>query len=270
MSCEDKPSTMNPESATSGIPSEYFVTDHRVRGYEAGFAGNLKFVNCLHYLQEAAECQADAMGIGLEHLKGRGLLWVLSRYHIRLHRYPRMGDRVRVASWPCAWERLFAVREFVFMDGADQRYGEASSAWLLLEAKNFHPVRPQEHLPAVPLFERRELETQFAPLPAVTRIDATQVFQVRMHDLDVNRHVNNAVYVEWALEAAPSELWKHHRPVEIEVRFSAMAFHGDSITVEVEVDPSGESSTQTLLHRIVRTRDQQELTRIRSRWQRYA
>ena len=260
---------MKPAPAISEIPADYFVTDHRVRGYEAGFAGNLKFVNCLHYLQEAAECQADALGIGLEFLKGRGLLWVLSRYHIRLHRYPLMGDRVRIATWPYAWERLFAYREFVFVDALGQRYGEASSAWLLLDAETFRPVRPQDHLPPVALFPQREVETPFAPLPAISRIDASQVFQVRMHDLDINRHVNNAVYVEWALETAPAELWKDYRPVELEVRFSAMAFQGDSVTAEVQIEQMDECAGPTLLHRVCRTRDQQELTRFRSRWQRF-
>ena len=44
-------------------------------------------------------------------------------------------------------------------------------------------------------------------------------FRVRQSDLDMNRHVNNAVYVGWALEAAPEDVAQSRRPVDIEVGY---------------------------------------------------
>lgn len=243
------------------------MAEHQVRGYEAGIARNLKFVNCLHYLQDAAEIHAERIGVGLSHLHGKGLLWVLSGYHIRIDRYPMIGERVRVATWPSGWHRLFALREFVFLDADGGVYGAATSAWLLIRADNHHPVRPREHLPEIAFDSRRVLADSFSRLPPFERADHTAVFRVRLHDLDVNRHVNNAVYVEWALEAVPPEIWNTCRPVEVEVRFSAMAFLGDTVESEVEQIPSGAGAV--FHHRIRRSRDGTELARLRSRWTRF-
>lgn len=245
-------------------PAAFFVAEHRVRGFEGGPAGNLKFINCLHYLQEASETQAEQIGVGLSFVKERGFLWVLAGYHIRLHRYPLVGETVRVATWPYGWKRLFALREFVFLDAHDQRYGEATSAWLLVREGSFRPVRPQEHLPAIPLHNRREIEDPFAPLPAPGNDAVSRSFEVRAHDLDVNRHVNNAVYVEWALESVPPATWSDLRPFEVEARFLSMAFFGDTVLADTQVPaPPGNQ----FLHRIRRASDKRELTRLRSRWQ---
>lgn len=243
---------------------DYIVAEHVVRGYEAGLAGNLKFANCLHYLQDAAEVHANRIGVGLDFTSRNGLIWVLGRYHVRLHRYPRAGASVRVATWPFGWLRLFALREFAFLDAAGGRYGEASSAWLLVRAEGFVPVRPHEHLPPLPYYERRMIDTPFRHLPVPQSVDHCEQYRVRIHDLDVNRHVNNAVYVEWALEAVPADTWNQLRPYEVEAEFIAMAFQGDTVAVEVEELPSKDG--RSFLHRITRPADGRELTRLRSRW----
>lgn len=240
-------------------PESFIQREHLVHGHEAGLAGNLKFVNCLHYLQDAAETNADALGVGLEFLKGCGLMWVLSRYHIRLDHYPFVGDRIRVVTWPYGWKRLFAIREFVFIDSNGARYGNATSAWLLIRAEDHRPVRPQDHLPPVKLFPQREIENDFTRLPALGRVDYQERFKVRMHDLDINRHVNNSIYVEWALETVPVEVWKQFRPHEVEVEFLSMAFLGEKVGVEVEQVKEGPHPV--FLHRIFRDGgDGQELT----------
>ncbi len=253
-----------PYSPNSYDLASAVVAEHKVRGYEAGIARNLKFVNCLHYLQDAAEIHADRIGVGLSWLRDKGFLWVLSGYHIRLDRYPMIGDSVRVATWPSGWHRLFALREFVFLDAEDRAYGAATSAWLLIRADDHHPVRPREHLPDIAIRPRRVLEDPFGRLPPLDHSDHSASFRVRLHDLDVNRHVNNAVYVEWALEAVPPETWDRFRPVEVEVRFSAMAFSGDTVEADVERIPT--ESGPAFRHRIRRSSDGTELARLRSRW----
>lgn len=248
------------------IPQSFRVASHCVRGYEAGIAGNLKFVNCLHYLQEASELHAEEIGVGLEYTKQHDLIWVLSRYHVRLHRYPAVGESVHVATWPAGWQRILALREFAFLDRDDQLIGEASSAWLLVRAKDFSPVRPQEHLPEIVCYPRRMVDDDFRRLPVPEAVTRTEQFRVRIHDLDVNRHVNNAVYVEWALEAVPTDAWNAYRPFQVEAQFVSMAFQGETIQVDVEERECADG--RHFVHRITRPSDGRELTRLRSHWHR--
>lgn len=246
------------------LPEEYLIAEHNLRGYELGTEGNLKFVNILHYLQEASEMHADRIGVGIDALSDKNLLWVLARYHICLHRYPRRTNKLRVFSWPFGFERLMAIRDFVFADPTGTPYGVASSAWLVVTSDGFRPVRPEKHLPNIPAFPHRAIDNDFRQLPKLSRTDHSATFRVRMHDLDVNRHVNNAVYVEWALEATPASIWHSYRPYEVEAQFSAMAFYGDSVQVDVCV--ISDAPEPRFLHRICRADDGTELTRLRTRW----
>lgn len=245
-------------------PDSSLTVEHRVRGHEAGVAGNLKFVNGLHYLQEAAEMHADQIGVGLTFLRSRGMLWVLSRYHVRLDHYPMIGDSVRIITWPSGFRRLWAEREFLILGDSDRIFGAASSAWLLVRADDFRPLRSADHLPGFEMHTTRPLPSDFPKIPAPIDPQFKRTFRVRMHDLDVNRHVNNAVYVEWALEAVPEPFWNRSRPAEVEVQFAGMAMPGD--TVEAKVRHEAGINGDTFLHEIRRTSDDRILTAMRSRW----
>ena len=87
---------------------------------------------------------------------------------------------------------------------------------------------------------------------------------MRQSDLDMNRHVNNAVYVGWALESAPEEVGEIHRPADIEVGYRAEALAGD--TVLSRCVPGAAADSGRFLHEIVRQKDGAELARLRVRW----
>ena len=80
----------------------------------------------------------------------------------------------------------------------------------------------------------------------------------------MNRHVNNAVYVGWALESAPEQVAAAPRPVDIEVGFRAEALAGD--TVLARCVPEAGAGPGRFLHEIIRPAGPQELARLRVRW----
>ena len=80
----------------------------------------------------------------------------------------------------------------------------------------------------------------------------------------MNRHVNNAVYVGWALESAPDEVAATRRPVDIEVDYRAEALAGDTIIARCELE-TGAGAGQ-FLHEITREKDGKELARLRVNW----
>ena len=101
-------------------------------------------------------------------------------------------------------------------------------------------------------------------LPSITRPDISKSFNVRMHDLDFNRHVNNSVYVVWALESISDEIIISHRPKEIIVNYLGESLYGDQVTShtqKIETNPS-----YTFLHSIISNNSQQEITRVKTVW----
>ena len=68
------------------------------------------------------------------------------------------------------------------------------------------PVRLAGVLPDYLLEPRRAIADDFPPLPRAEAPEREVRFKVRRSDLDMNRHVNNAVYVGWALESVPEQV----------------------------------------------------------------
>jgi len=125
-------------------------------------------------------------------------------------------------------------------------------------------VRIADVLPDYPLESRRAIADDFPPLPRPGDSGREVHFAVRQSDLDMNRHVNNAVYVGWALESAPEEIAQTRRPVDLEVAFRAEALAGD--TVLARCVPEAGADPGSFLHEIVREKDGKELARLRVNW----
>jgi acyl-ACP thioesterase len=159
------------------------------------------------FLQEIAGNHVDDLGIGIETLISQGMTWILSRFHIKVHRYPLWRERVRIETWESDAYSFYALRDFEAFDEQNQCILSASSLWLILDLKSRHPLRIPEHIVAMKAADRkRALIDPFDNLWRPKDITTEKRFSVRLSDLDLNQHVNNVRYVEWAAETVPQDV----------------------------------------------------------------
>lgn len=244
--------------------SPIFQQSIRPRTFESGPWGYLKYNRLHDYLQNAAADHAEDLGVSFDFLKPRGLAWIISRFHIQIERAPFMDEEFSIETWPSQLQRLYAIREWRVLGQEGAPMAAATSAWLLVNAKNWRPCRPERHLPDFPTYNLRMVEDSFPRLPDLHSEDEMKHFQVRMHDLDLNRHVNNAVYLEWALESVPEKIWNEMRLAEVECAFNGMAFYGDNIVSRISLKYDNEDAR--CIHLLQRQSDGKELTRLVTRW----
>lgn len=241
-----------------------YQQDFQVRAYEVGPSGTIKLSSLLDYLQESASQHASRLGVSVKNLIVRNLTWVLSRYHLKIFRYPAWGERVVIRTWPSAKISLFALREFEVLNHREEPIVMATSSWLLIDLKTKQPVPPEDHLLYYPHRSDRAIEDAFEALPEVIHPEIELPFRVRLADLDVNRHVNHVRSIEWALEAVPSEIWKHNEPAELEIAFRGEAFYGDQIIARSQ--RLVQFNHPTFIHQLFRESDQKEIIRLKSFW----
>ena len=239
--------------------------NYRVRSYEVDFQGQLQPVAILNYLQDMASEHAARLGFSVNELLRKDLTWVLQRSRTKIFRYPEIGESIRVQTWPSGRERLFALRDFEARDQDDRLLLQATSSWTLLNLKNMRPARLDVALPEYPSLDRQALAIGFKSLPEMIEADIEIPFRVRLADLDINQHVNNAIYAGWALEAMPEEVSKEYRPAELEISYRGAAYFGENILSRSKLLESGE--TPVFLHQLVNQDNGVELTRLKTRWQ---
>ena len=235
----------------------------RIRSYEVDFRGRVTPVAILNYLQDAAAEHAYRLGVAVTALQQQGLTWVLSRTHLRLCHAPGVGEVLRVVTWPSRRDDRFTCREFELRDRQENLVALATSSWAVLDLATRRPVHLDGSLPPYPLNPRRALDDDFASLPRLAAAERELPFRVRLMDMDLNRHVNNAIYAAWALEAVPPEVLEECRLTELEISFRAEARHGDVIVSRAAAE-SGEQGRY--LHQITEMKEGRELTRLRTAW----
>ena len=242
-----------------------FRKEYTVHTYETDSRGLSKPVALMNYLQDSAGEHAGRLGVSVLDLLKRDMTWVLSRYRVLIRRYPELGERLEVVTWPSGKRGFFAVRDFEVSDASGGPVLSATSSWMVVDLRNKQTVKVDEVVSADYALDQRALDDPFPSLPVLAIRQSEARFRVEAGHLDWNRHVNNAVYVQWALEAVPPEVLLKRRPVDIEVSYRAEALYGEGVLSVAQSVPESGAGT-VFLHQILNAATGVELARLRTRW----
>ena len=237
----------------------------RIRAYEADPEGLASMQTLCNYYQEAAGNHAHALKVSVEQLSEHRLAWVLARLHVQVGAYPAWGHTVTVETWPSGQNGLFATRDFLLHSEEGDVLSRATSAWLLIDVDRRRPIRLPEWMSAIREPARhRAVDDAFARLPVLRQPDHEQRFRIRYSDLDLNNHVNNVHYVEWAVETLPREQVEGYHLNALEMHFRTETTFGDTVLGQAEQDEHPDGLIFT--HRLVRAADAREVALARTQW----
>ena len=255
--------------AVAGIWKESF----RVRSYETDPNGCASVATVCNYLQEAAGNHAFKLGVSVDQLHEQRLTWVLTRLRVHIDAFPKWRDDVMVETWPSGVEGLFATRDFLLLDDAGRHLGRATSGWMMIDLERRRPVRMPEIITSIEPPDRvRAVPELSSRLPEPASETETGPTSVRYGDLDVNGHVNNVRYMEWALDAMDVEQRASSRLRELEIHFKAEAVLGDRVNVLAGVivderhDRRDDPPEAAFAHMIMQSTSRKELARLRTVW----
>ncbi len=242
-----------------------FKETFRVRAYEINPKGRAGIQTICNYLQEIAGNHATALGVGVEQLFPRGLTWVLSRLHVKMDRYPAWRENVTITTWPSMLKGMFAIRDFEIRNAKDDLIGTATTSWMLLDIKKRKPVPMPDFIAAISLPQTDPvLPHEFDKLAVLQKTDSERSFTVRLSDLDINEHVNNVTFIEWAVEAVPGNIQRSHFPAELQISFQAESRFGDRIISKIEMIESDKSIR--FFHSLCREKDGKEVATAMTHW----
>lgn len=239
----------------------------RIRSYEVDEFDRLAARGLCQYLQEVASHHARRLGVESLASDGTRLSWVLARMRIQMETMPSWGSELSVRTWPSGVDRLYAYRDFRIREG-DRPIGAAVTHWLLIDGSSRRPARIPEEVEAIRLPDRERVLPEAEARPVAPKTpDTSERFTAHRFLIDVNRHVNSAVYLDWAVETVPEETWTERRLAELDVHFRAEARKGDRVEARAEKIAEDASGTE-FAHRLVLVDGENELLRAHTRWER--
>ncbi len=219
------------------------------RGNDSASRG-LSPASLFELLQTAAAEHAEALDVGGDSLRQQRLAWVLIQWSLEMASWPEAGEPVRIETWPSGYTDRIVRRDFFVLSPDGMGIGRATSHWAMLDLDRRRPVRMPEAVRILRTTSRENaLEAPLGKFPAPDPPASLRTFRVSGEHLDMNGHVNNVRFVEWALASLPVEA--AGRPLAaVDLSFRAEGREGETLTVACGPDPAPPSGRLAFRHRI--------------------
>ena len=240
---------------------EKYSKDYVVRSYECDCNNNLRILTLMNILQDVADENASLLGFGLDFCIKSGLTWVGVNYVLEIDRLPKIHENIKIMTWPSARNKFSAYRDFEVFGEDGESIIRATSEWALISLEKRRPVSVTDNLPIKEVVESRAVVTTFPRIGDVQQFEDQYKFRVRFDDIDINKHINNAVYILWACEAVDSTFRLTHNPAKISINFKKEGFIGEKVMVITE-------KTDNISLHSIRTygENERELARVSIEW----
>lgn len=187
------------------LPQKTFDTMDCVL-YESDYdvSKEVKIHRIMEFMQDLATTHADKLGFGWDDMDANGLFWVVSKVKIVFHRKVDRGvRRFKLYTWPVSQGRAYIERRFEAADEQGINLFSATTLWMILD-RDTRAIAPRETV-------AKYYKADFDDSPCGADVNFSRIRRdggyllnyertIRRTDLDINRHVNNTNYVNYALD----------------------------------------------------------------------
>ncbi|MDR1758099.1 MAG: hypothetical protein LBR51_03965 [Bacteroidales bacterium] len=219
-----------------------------------------------HYLllmmQEVAWAHVEYHHIGWEFLAKANRFWALIRLHVQIDRMPRWNEVVRLRTWGKPADLLLHYRDHEMVDEQGNVIIRSTSAWVILDFKTGRPQKAED-LPTHLYVNntRHAIEKRAPKIKTITLSETNPEYKpVLFSDLDVNQHVNNSKYLQFAIDAFDMNFLKTHELKDFNINFTRQAKAGDMYAVQFQ-----EESPFSFISSIY-AKEGGELARVQTSW----
>ena len=183
--------------------------------------------------QEAAGLHAVELGFGYEDLIKNNTAWILSRVNIKFVDIPIWRDDITLTTWHKGANRLFFLRDFIMTDKDGKERVKATTSWLVLNLETRRLVRDPRLMEEGTVCTENVIETPADKVVMPKDVPAELVLEhaVAYSDVDMNNHTNNAMYMQWAMDAVDYEIASAKAVKEVTINFNRETKAGDVMAI---------------------------------------
>ncbi len=241
--------------------------DFIVRSYEVHNDGHVNMPAICNYLQEIAGNHAENLGLAIDQMEERNWTWFLSHLKVEMLQYPSWRDRITLTTWPSTHDNIHTERDFQIFKESGELTGRAVSSWVIIDLKTRRPIRIPDEVKSLirPDCDRSMEAGMRSKIRGPEDVLYQRSFSVRYMDLDVNNHVNNVHYIEWAMEALPEEILTGKKLNSVDIIFRSECRYGETVHSLAGIRDG--DSENIYRHRLVRDSDQKEIAVVETNWQ---
>ena len=223
------------------------VKERTLKTYQCDRYGLLRPISLMNKLQGLAGTHAEMLGIGGTFCKAHNLAWFMTHMFVDIPDMPRAEEELVYSTWPSITGAVRSERDFEIRDKNGNLKVRAISQWVLIDLESRRPVRISDYFPDWNGLPERVWDREFDKGPDFIPTKS-QVMACRFDDIDVNQHVNNAVYTVWATESVGFDYRNTHKLRGLDIYFEH-EIRPSTPTVRIEI--AFDNNTNISRHKIM-------------------
>lgn len=210
-----------------------FSKNYKIDFYQVGADRALTLQSLMNIIQDIASDHAKILGFGQDELE-INTFWVLVRMQLEMTELPTWRDEIRLETYISNKFPGTPPREvLIFL--RDRLIGKVQTSWLVLDAQTRKPATQKiTELLDSGIDESCGVVTRKINLHGRSLTMVREVTVV-YSDLDLNYHVNNAVYGRWVTDVIPADLWKDWQINEFGINFLSEVHLGQRVRFSHEI-----------------------------------
>lgn len=210
-----------------------FEQNFTIPCYDTDASWRLKPSSFMDLAQEAAGQHAVYLGFGYDDLIATNTAWILSRVHVEFVDAPKWRENITLRTWHKGLNRLFFLRDFILTDDQGRERVKATTSWLVLNLETRRLVRDPKLMEEGTVCTDNVIETPAdkVVMPKDAEPQYVMDHHVAYSDVDMNGHTNNAMYMQWAMDAVDYDI-ASTRPVKwFTINFNHETKPGDIVAL---------------------------------------
>ncbi len=220
----------------------------RVRHSEINEYGLLSIPSIMRYMTDCCMFHSIEIDYDLKRLQDAGEGWYVTMWQVDIKRRPQVGDDIIIKTWPYKFRGMIGFRNFSIETPDGEELVTADSMWVYM---NIIDKKPK----SVPLdmaegfccekgFEQewlpRKIRKSDGIIDKQENLKEDYIFEVMQQHIDTNHHMNNACYIEAAMEGVEDDSNISY----IRAEYKNVAYKGDKVRVAHD---NIENGVQTVL-----------------------
>lgn len=196
--------------------------------------GLLKPTYLIHMLSDIMGRNAASYGASFEYHLKRNLVWVLVNYEIDIKRLPRVDEVIIVGTLPYSFKKMYGYRVYQIRDSNGEVLVEGKGKFVLLNYQTKTLAIPNQEL--LDLFIDAHKEPLALPFKRIRSMEKSSLIYeqetiVNPSYIDVNGHMNNAIYMALAYDFSPKDFFSLEAVNRIYISYKKEAFVDDPLTL---------------------------------------
>ncbi len=187
----------------------------------------------LGYMEEIASLHSSTVGQGVDDLEKNGTAWVILDWKVQVYDRCGYGEIVTLKTWVSANDKFCSYRDYEVYDSKNNLIAIGTSKWVLIDMKTKHITKIDDELGKKykpeynkNVFNEEKLEKIKEPTEYISNI----IYNVQRSDIDVNKHVHNLNYLDFAYEALPQDIYEQNQNIKsVRITYKHELKYGDII-----------------------------------------